>query len=301
MPFNDAFGFFGHYAFSSKPTHGRSIYESMSEGMGDSYNQDFNGLNSARLYANAICMATAQYQIDRAFNNRDVSKATEMIGELEKDYQVTPGPSDTLKQRRDFLSAIIMVSKGNSQGVVERALRTVLGTDFISYTHLDTVPWPVNPNTTSVFGEPGKHMKQFTLDVCIATTDASIQVPYTLVGDSEPPIAGEMYTIDPDPRKTIEVITIESADSSYFTATFKRSHEPKTVAITPYPFWSSERRYSTVVVSLAASQDPEKRRKVNELMSKISRGVSQWAIVSDQGSFVLDSSTSGLLSGTVLS
>ena len=43
MAFNDAFGLFGHYSFSSKPTHGRTIYESMSESLGDSYNKDFNG------------------------------------------------------------------------------------------------------------------------------------------------------------------------------------------------------------------------------------------------------------------
>ena len=161
MAFNDAFGFFGHYAFSSKPTHVRSIYESMSENMGDSYNEDFNSLNPARLYANAMCMASAQYQLDRALNNRDPSKATELLVKLEKDFQVVPGYNDSLKQRRDYLVALSKIARGCSQSVIEESLRLILGNNFKSYTHLVAPSFPDNPGNCGVFGRPGETSKQF--------------------------------------------------------------------------------------------------------------------------------------------
>src|SRR4051812_12574058 len=103
MAFADAFTLFGHMAFSSKPTHGRAIYESLVDGQGDAYNRDFNGLQQARNYALAICLASAQYQLDRALNNRNPAKATELLGRLEQDFQVVPPPNATLPQRRAFL------------------------------------------------------------------------------------------------------------------------------------------------------------------------------------------------------
>jgi hypothetical protein len=300
MAFNDAFGFFGHYSFSAKPTHGRAVYEAISENMGESYNSDFNSLNSTRLYASAVCIASAQYQLDRALNNRDVSKATELLIQLEKDFQVTPGRLDTLKQRRDFLSALVKISKGNSQGAIEAALSTLLGTDFVSYSHLTPEPWPSDPGTKSIFGNSGETVKQFKITDCIATTGVPIDVRFSIVGSSDVPIPGEGYIIDPDPTTNIEKIFIEAVAANVLTATFYRSHEIGALATRPYPFWSSDRRYSTVVVVLSAAQDAEKRRKINDLMARASRGVSQWAVVSDQGSFILDSSTSGILGSTVL-
>jgi len=300
MAFNDSFGSFGHFSFSSKPTHGRAIYESISENMGDSYDQGFESLNSARLYADAMCMASAQYQLDRALNNRNPALATELLTQLEKDFQVTPGYRDSLKQRRDYLSALAKVSRGNSQAVIENALRLVLGTDFVSYTHLTTPPWPVDPTATSVFAVAGETTKQFMIQPCVVDTGSLISVNFVPVGASEPPRKGEHYTVDPDPLSTVEVIKIDSSTATSISAVFSRSHDPGTIATRSYPFWSSHRRYSVITTTLAASQDPEKRRKVNNLMTRAARGVSQWCIVSNSGSFVLDSTTRGVLGSTAL-
>lgn len=300
MSFNDSFGIFGHYAFSSKPTHGRSIYESLVDGMGDSYNTDFNGIQQARLYADSMCLASAQYQLDRALNNSSPAKATELLGQLEKDFQVTPGPNDTLPMRRAFLSALLIVSRGNTQGAIEAGLIMLLGSDFVSYSHLSTIPFPTNPETVGIFESTGAKVKQFTLNSSVSVTGVPITIGFTLNPASELPLAGESYTVDPDPRSTIEKVTISAVSDATITATFTRSHEANAIATRPYPFWSSSRRYSQVVVSLSAAQDTEKRRRINELMARATRGVSQWCIVSDQGSFILDSATRGILGCTRL-
>lgn len=299
MAFNDAFGIFGHYAFSSRPTHGRSIYETIVENQGDSYDSDFSSLQSARLYADSICLASAQYQLDRALNNRDVSKATELLTQLEKDFQVTPGQNDTLKQRRDFLVAVVKVSKGNSQGAIESALKSAIGDDFISYTHLTPTLFPEFPGSTGIFPRDGEPIKQFKIVPYIATTGTSITVPISVVEHSEYPIAGESYIVDPDPRMNIEKITIESVSGNSITTTFSRAHEPMSSATSPYPLWSSYARYSNITVSHSAVSDPEKRRKINEIMSRSARGVSQWAIVSGSG-FILDDTVRGIMNANTL-
>lgn len=300
MAFNDSFGTFGHFAFSSKPTHGMSIYESLSESMGDSYNSDFSSLESARLYASAMCLASAQYQLDRALNNRDTSKATELLTQLERDYQVTPGQFDTLQQRRNLLSAMAKVSKGNSQGVISAALTTLLGDNFVSYYHLSGGLNPTSPGDVGVFDRTGEPCKQFYITDSIYHVGVPITVSFTMNGISEPPIAGETYCVDPDPRSMIEKVTVISVAGNKLTAIFLRSHDPGAVATRPYPLWSSHGRYNVIVVKLAVAQDQEVRRKINELMGRTLKGVSQWAIVSDQGSFILDSATNGILGSTAL-
>lgn len=305
MFFNDAFGIFGHFAFSSKPTHGRSIYTSLVDGMGDAYNTDFNSYQQGRLYAQSICLASAQYQLDRALNNRDPSKATELLGQLENDFQVTPGTHATLKQRRDFLAALFMVARGNSQEAIELALTILLGSDFVSYDHFDPSTWPTSPGAVGVFAPTNSSIKQFRILSSIYVTGVSVNVPYSTSDQSDDPIPGETYCVDPDPRRAIEQVTIEDVldpgtSFSSIITTFANAHDFGAFAVRPYPLWLSARRYSTVTIKLAAAIDPEKRRLINELMSRAVRATAQWCVVSDQGDFVLDSSTAGLIGYTTL-
>lgn len=294
MAFNDSFGSFGHYAFSSKPTHGRSIYESMCDGMGDAYNKDFTaGIQQARLYAQAMCLASAQYQLDRALNNRNPLKATELLGKLEDDYQVTPGPNATLDQRRRFLAALFKVSRGNSQGVIESALTTLLGTGFVSYTHGSPITFPAL--TAGTFDKSAAKIKRFYILSPVSVIGVPVTLPILVDSISESPIIGEQYSVDPNPYHATERITIANVfGASAITATFAYSHEPNTIATRPFPVLASLRRSSVIKVTLAVAQDPEKRRQINELMAKAVRGVSTWSIVCNSGVFTSDDPVLGL-------
>jgi hypothetical protein len=301
MAFADAFSLFGHRAFSSKPTHGRSIYESMLDSQGDAYNKDFNGLQQARLYAQAICLASAQYALDRAGNNRNPATATELLAKLEDDFQVVPPPTATLPQRRAFLSALVRISHGNSQSAIEGALSLLLGSDFFSYTHSAAAPWPPSPGTVGVFAAAGSEIKQFTITPAISITGTPITVGYTLNSESNAPMAGETYCVDPDPRRATEQIAILATHTGTITATFTRAHEPGTLATRPYPLWISKRRHSSITTTVAAATDPEKRRMINELMAKAARGVSTWQIVHNAGVCTSDDPILGLSDCTAVS
>lgn len=303
MAFNDSFGNFGHFAFSSKPTHGRTIYLALIDGQGESYNRDFTSVQSARLYAASMCLAQAYYQLERAGNNRYPGTATELLGQLERDYQVTPPQNATLKQRRDYLAALFLISQGNKRSAIEAALSKLFGSDFVAY---QTTPpgtgltWPASPGSVGTFTPPNTPIKQFQIHQAISITGAIVDFNFTATDGSDGPLANESYTVDPDPRRSTEKITIVSVNGNTASAVFSHAHDPGTMATRPYPVWISSQRYSRIILTLSAAQDPEKRRVANELMARAARGVSQWGVASDQGTLSLNDPARGLIGCTQL-
>lgn len=306
MPLFSAFTPFGHLAFSGKPSHGESIYGTLKDNFGNVFDTSETGLQQARLYAQAMVMASAQYQVDRAKNNKNPATATELLAVLEHDYQVVPSSKATLPERRAFLSAVQKITRGNRREAIEDALRTLLGADFIAYqTTLpaDIVATPSNPATGGgVFAGRGTQKKVFRLDAAVATVGTPVTVPITMLSHTGPPLTGETYCIDPDPRLNIEQVTIGIVlfEPLKVQITFAKAHDPGTLGTRPHPLWFSSQRYDTVMVSVAAASDPETRRKINELMGRALRGVSQWCIVHNAGTFILDSPTRGILDATPL-
>jgi hypothetical protein len=299
MPLFSGFTPFGHLAFSGKPSHGESIYRTLKDNFGDVFDTGDQGLQQARLYAQSMVLASAQYQLDRAKNNKFPGTATELLGVLEHDYQVVPSSKATLNDRRAYLSAVQKITRGNRREAIEDALRTLLGSDFIAYrTTLpaDIATLPASPGTVGVFAGRGTQKKVFQIDGTIAIIGTPVFVPITMLSNSGPPLTGEKYCIDPDPRRNIEQVTIGIVlpDPLFVEITFTKSHESGTLGTRPHPYWISNQRYDRIVVSLAAAKDPETRRKINELMGRALRGVSQWAIMHDLGYFTCDDPVLGL-------
>lgn len=304
MKFSAFAGFNAGFGFSSRPPHGQLIYEAMRDSMGDTYETSFDGLQQARLYAQARCIGDAQYQLDRAANNRNPLKATELLPSLERDYQIAPAYGSTLAERRSVVAARALTTRGPRREAVEDALLTLLGDDFTSYEPTETADvatFPAAPGDVGVFARLGAQKKVFSIDSNVSNTGAPLAVSFTSIGGTDAPIAGETYTVGPDSRDpNIEKITIESVSGSSLTATFSRPHARGTLSVRPHPLWISSKRYSRIVVSFAAATDPETRRKINEVMRRQLRGVSQWCIVSDEGAFRFGHATRARLNATPL-
>jgi hypothetical protein len=84
-----------------------------------------------------------------------------------------------------------------------------------------------------------------------------------------------------------ERVTILAVDTTAKTVAINATipHGFDVVGFThPYPAWRSTKRHSLVVLSVSAAADPEKRRKVNELMQRMARTVSTWDICAGSGS-----------------
>ncbi|HEY3254600.1 MAG TPA: hypothetical protein VGJ91_11650 [Polyangiaceae bacterium] len=299
MPYPSRFTPYGMLSYSSRQTHARAIYDVLVEGVGDSFDTDPDGLEAARLYATAMVLGSAQYQLDRAGNNRRPLKATELLGLLEKDYQIVPAPDATLNERRRELAARARISKGNRRGAMEYALRTLLGDDFIEFRTVSVaqaVSSPAEPAAIGAYPPRGTAKKTLRIAVPISQVGVPISVPFAAVGESQLPIAGERYSVDPDTHcPNIESVTLAAVSGLTLTATFSKPHGAGAVATNSNPAWISNKRYVTVVVTLPAAKDPEKRRKIHEFMERAARGVTQWAIAqSTPGFFTCDHAALGL-------
>src|SRR5262249_11391681 len=84
-----------------------------------------------------------------------------------------------------------------------------------------------------------------------------------------------------DARSEVVVVTNTATFGAaiFFEAQFALAHDDGVFVTTmPYPLWASTKRHALIVLTSAAAADPEKRRRVHNLMRKIARGVSTWSI-----------------------
>ena len=298
MPLFSAFTPLGHYRLSAAKPIAQTIFETLVAGQGDLFDESFDSRQSARLYAQAMCLGSAHLQLERAGNNRKPNKAIELLSQLEKDYQVTPSYNASIQDRQAVLTARSKTSRGARRESVEDALRSLLGDDFVRYETIDAadlVTWPASPGSVGVFAAAGAEKKVFSLDAAVSLTGTPLSVRITLIGNSNPPIPGETYCVDPDSRGSPEQITISQVllSGARIVATFTRAHEAGTIATRPHPMWISNQRCNLIVVTETAAMDPETRRKLNEQMERMLRGVSRWGITTDLGVLTPDDATLG--------
>jgi hypothetical protein len=291
MPLCSAFSPPGHYYFSSRKPRGQIIYESLRDGQGDTYEESFDSRQGARCYADAMCLASADLLVRRAGNNRNPATATELLPNLEADYQVVPPYNATIPERRAALSVRARATRGSRREALEDGLSTLLGSAFVRLQTTavgDIVAKPNHPGNVGVFAEPGAVKKAFIITVPIALTLEQIAVPFTMIGGGDPPVAGEDYCVDPNSRGAPEKIRIVRVFGSTLVTTFGLAHERGTVAIRPHRLWISNQRQLLVFVTVAAAMDPEVRRKTNEYMARTVRATSQWGITTDAGPLTPD-------------
>lgn len=304
MSFSAFHRFNGGFRFSSRAPHGRRIYDALKSSQGNTYDESFDGRQSARLYAASMSLAAAQYQIDRALNNASPLTATELLGKIERDYQIVPNYQQTLQDRREMADARRKVTRGARRESIEDALRVLLGDDFVDYETTaasDRVTWPTLPEDVGAFKRAGAPKKGFRLLGNVSRLNVDLTVSFEAIPGLDAPVAGDTYTLETDSRSpSTERITILSVAASTITCQFTKPHAAGALAMSPHPVWISNQRYDRIVTTFAAATNQETRRKINEVMARMLRGVSQWCIVSDEGGFHLGSATRARLDATRL-
>lgn len=282
----------GHFAFSGRQPRGQVIYESMRASLGENYSTDRNGLEMARLYAQAMGIASALYTLDRAVNNIIPTKATELLTELEREWGLVAGAVDTLPVRRAALAIRRLLPRGATREAIEDALTQLLGADFISYepiAEVDRVTW--GGDGIGSFVKANKTPRKLIRIVgAISTGLGSPQiVTYEAFVPGEPLpdlLPGETLVVDP--AVLAEAVTVESRAGATFTATFDSPHDPGTPATTqPMPIWGSTGRVNIVTVTSAAAADARTREAIDDLMRRALRGVSTWHIADASGPFTV--------------
>jgi hypothetical protein len=307
MPLLSRFTPMGMLSLSSRPSHAETIFRALKRSQGDAYAS--GGPHEAKLYAQAMGLARGQYALERAGNQQFPESATDFFEILEREHGITPRAEDTMAERTAELKARQLLPGGASQTNVENALAELLGEDFVAYrptTTTEMVLYPANLGDSPMnLAPPEVVRKRLVITPAISTgLGAPQQVEYietkTEAEDAQLLAhVGDVLVVGPgtstEERVTVTAVT-SAVDAEYLTATFTKPHPPETLAITaPYPMWMSTKRHSLVVLTAVAAADPEKRRRVHDLMRRIARAVSTWDIVAESepgqaGPFLLDES-----------
>lgn len=259
-------------------------------------------------YATAKAHARARLLLIHAGLQIDPHKLVEMLPLREDEYGVIPGQNDDIDTRRNTVAARMLLPNGASYNAVKTALETLLGDDFVKYhpvTKVEAVTSPTNagdqpmhfaastalPKTirllqnVTVIGSP-----QTILYEPIDTPTPIQQIPGGLVVANTELLQGESLVVGAGLPGQHERVTISQVilsgtppySARQVVATFGKAHPIGTLATTGnYPYWLSSKRHNLIVLTATAAADPEKRRKVNELLDRMLRGVSTWDIVAE--------------------
>lgn len=291
MPRFSAFTPFGMLAFSSKPSHAENIYRSLVDNLAGAFDMSKGTHAEASAYARAMSLGRARYTLERAGNQSDPLKATEILPNLEQDYDVRPPLSAGLFERRTFLAAQYRLPRGGVYTNVRAALQTLLGTDFLAYRLLgdaEAVDYPTNPLTSVEVNAqrvevPGRFLKLTQPMISTGLVWADYENLDTTAGDvliND----GDVVMVQPENSGLAERVTVTqvqgASSTRQFRAIFTKPHDVGAIVTTAnWPYWWSTKRFALIVLKAASALSADKRRQVNELMAKLARGVSQWAIV----------------------
>lgn len=245
------------------------------------------------VYARAYTIAMARHAVQRAYDNANPLLAYETLPLLEREYQLVPGPNDTITDRRNALAARMLLPLGAGRTNVTNALTTLLGSDFKYYRttkNTERVNYPATGGASpGNFVDPRTVIKRFTvfgnISVGLGSPQWAELIP--IEDDTPMPVIGDRYVVDPETLGLTESVIVLDADQAGETgkrinATFTKPHSNGRVLTTQrYPYWTSNQRHSLVIVTRACAENADKRRQINELMRRIARGVSRWDIVPD--------------------
>lgn len=308
MPVLSAFTPLGILRLSSEPSYGESIYRAMVASLGDNYNVEPGSRMEATIYAQAMGLAETRMLLEHAGRQQHPLYVDEMIADREREYGLVPGPHDTLVQRQAALAARMLLPRGARREAVVDALTLLLGDNFVGYR---TTPKDEITNSPTSLGDQPMNLQKPNIPRKIVRITTGIStglgapqtVTYTTVDPTDRPILrGDTIVVDPAIQSVQERVLITAATIPFpftgtgtFTAKFNQPHDPNTLATTqPWPLWSGTQREALIFVKSAAAVDVETRRKINELMKRIARSVSTWAIVAETspadvaGPFLLD-------------
>ncbi len=292
------------YRLSAREPDSKAVYRSLMDGYGDQFDKTVGGRIEALCFMNALAIARARKRIQQARDQRLPSRVVDLIERREAELGIVPGPNDSLAARRAVLVERSKLPSGGCRLAVETALQAALGADFIEYRVIPTASATVDPPNCGDWPMTLPRQDVPRKIVQLLAPVAFIGTPITVAYQAPPGatplasiqagiantiVAGDVIVFEPGRPGQWDRVTVTDAvppsdGPGTITATFTRPHESGAWGFThPFPLWRSTRRDATVVVSAAAAQDPEKRRKVNDEMRRHARSVSTWAICAVDG------------------
>jgi hypothetical protein len=292
MPRFSSLAPFGQLEFSSKPSVLENVYRAMVNGLGGQYDLTVGGHNEASVYARARGVARAKQALRRAGNQALPFKAIELLPLQEQAYGLVPNETDTILTRQRALAARMLLARGATRENVETQLRAILGTAFLGYRTLapgEITSWPTDPTPgpgtfPRVDGAVVAKYVRFVDPVAVVGTATVHYAALDPTQGTVSLVAEDVMTVQLETLGLAERVTVTTVGTDtnglFFTATFAKAHDIGATGIVgSVPVWMSTQRIAFIEVTTSASIDAETVRKVADMMSRVARGVSQWAIV----------------------
>lgn len=290
MPRLSAFTPTGLLRLSAKPSEAENIYDSIIALLGGNYDVSKGSRMDGWAYALSRVLGVARLTLIHAGLQIAPPYVSEMMGLREAEWQIVPGPSDSMPTRRATLAARELLPQGASRQAVIGALQTLLASNFVWYRTTkpsERATWP------AALGDQPQNLvlhtverKRLTITQPISVGLGSPQtVTYALADAGEPALlVGDKLLVEPTDLVRAEVVAVTAVTPTTFTATFHAPHNMGSTGTTmPFPAWVSTQRSDLVIVSPAAAIDPETRRKIGDLLERMLRGVSTWQIAAQTG------------------
>ena len=293
MPKFSAFTPFGILKFSSAPSELEGQYRALGQQLDQAFDPaDPN--NEAEKYATARHLARVNLTLQRAGNQRDVTKALDLLPLRERDFLVTPSPFDNLLVRQNRLAALKMQQLGATASNIRNTLSTAIGSAFVGL-KINTPASTARDLPTSCFQPLGLESVwlQLTLPVAVPglqwatyqNLDPTITTPEALQ-------LGDTVTVQGENNWLAEVVTVAAIQTTaaglfQFQATFANAHDVGAIVTTmPYPRWATTQCFLYVELTPAGAINPLVRLQVDAIMARVARGVVQWATVGASGGLI---------------
>jgi hypothetical protein len=292
VPLLSAFTPLGVLRLQSLPSEAEKIYNALVAGLGDgNYAVTPGSREDGWCYAWARCLAVVRLTLIHAGKQIEADCVTEFMGDREAEWQIVPGLNDSLITRRLTLAARKLLPRGARWEAVVDALSTLLGSDFVWYrttkpAEIDA--WPAGGAGAQPMNLqlPAVERKRIVITQPITLKLGSPQfVTYQLADPTQPALlVDDELVVQPENVARAERVTVTAVTPTNFQATFNGVHDSGCSATTmPWPAWTSSQRVDLVILTAAAALDPETRRKTNDLLERILRGVSTWGLVQQTG------------------
>lgn len=290
------FSRFGLLSFSSNPSRAEKIYQQLRANVGTVYTQGSGYYHDAKLYAWALALGACWAALDRVGVQWSPEKALDMLPVLEREHDLAVGARASLATRRAALATRMLLPAGAALHHVEAGLTALLGSDFIGL-ELDPAPTsdPADPATYNSGNWPERWDARGVYRLTgPATSVVTETVGYEAVAPTTRPlIVGDYVVLSGENPDISERVLVQGATSSTITFSHLRAHATgDSVIVGGFPMWRSTQRHAVIQVSATAAVDAEKRRLINDYMSRVARCVSTWDISAPSlGPFMVGSSS----------
>lgn len=259
------------------------FYAAILNSLGGQFSTEVGSRAEAWVYATAKMLARARDKKEQAANQYDPTKVDDMLPVREDTYGLVPGRLATLAQRRAALAAKYLLPQGAKLTAANAALTAALGSDFLYYRttkRSEIATFPASPGNSGIFQRALTPPKVIQMG-SISVLNQAIHISYApLVPHAGfELVPGEELLASVNNIGLCEKVTVLSATGSTFEAVFTKSHDTDDIGTTGhFPFWKSSQCHVTIIVTPAAAHDPEKKRKVHDIMAEMSRGWVTWDI-----------------------